>query len=452
MTLIDKGGLATDVVVRDVTPETVHTDARAYARLGWIIVVVGFVGFLLWGFFAPLDKGVPLMGSVAKESNRKAVQHLTGGTIDEILVKEGETVKAGQVLVRMNAVQNQAAADVTMAQYFGARAAEARLSAERDGKASIAFPVELKPYKDDPRVIEAMATQNQLFMSRRLALQSELAALDESVAGIKLQLQGMQASRDALKEQLAIVKEQLVNLRDLAKDGYVARSRLLEMERMYAQINGQLAEVVGSIGRSSRQISELNLKRSQRIQDDQREVRAQLADVQKESEALGSRLKAEEHALANIEVKSPADGVVLGMNVFTKGGVVAPGFKLMDIVPTADALIVEGQLPVHLVDKVHPGLPVDLIFSAFNVNSTPHIAGEVTTVAADRLVDEKSGQPYYKVMARVKPEGLKDIQRLKLEVRPGMPVDMFVKTGERTMMNYLFRPIVDRMKSAMKEE
>jgi protease secretion system membrane fusion protein len=356
------------------------------------------------------------------------------------------------VLVRMDAVQTKAAADITMSQYISARAAEARLIAERDGKSSITFPKELAPYKNDPRVVEAMTTQNQLFLSRRLSLDSELAALDENVAGLKMQLQGMQSAREAQKEQLEILKEQLVNMRDLAKDGYVARSRLLEIERVYSQINGQMAELSGNIGRGARQIAELNLKRTQRIQDQQREIRTNLAEMQKEADALSGRLVAETHALSNVEVKAPTDGVVLGMNIFTKGGVVPPGFKLMDVVPTADALVVEGQLPVNLVDKVHPGLPVDFIFSAFNVNTTPHIPGEVTSVSADRLVDEKTGMPYYKVLARVTPAGLKEIQRLKLEVRPGMPADMFVKTGERTMMNYLFRPILDRMKSAMKED
>lgn len=452
MKLIDKSGLATDVVVRDVTPETVHTDARSYARLGWIIVLVGFVGFLLWGFFAPLDKGVPLSGSIAKESNRKAVQHLNGGTVDQILVKEGDRVKAGQVLVRMDAVQAKAASDVTSAQYFVARATQARLLAERDGKASITFPPDLVPYKDDPRVIEAVATQNQLFSSRKLALQSELAALNESMEGLKLHTQGLQTSRDASKDQLAILKEQLVSMRDLAKDGYVARARLLDLERTYSQISGQMAETNGELGRATRQLSELALKRVQRQQDFQREVRASLAEAQKEGEALEGRLRAEQHALTNVDVKSPVDGIVLGMNVFTKGGVVSPGFKLMDIVPADDGLVVEGQLPVHLVDKVHAGLPVDFIFSAFNANTTPHIPGEVTNVAADRLVDERTGMPYYKLQARVTPEGLKEINRLKLQVRPGMPADMFVKTGERTMMNYLFRPIFDRMKSAMKED
>jgi len=452
MKLIDSKALATDVITHDVSPLTVNTDAGAYSKLGWVIVLGGVVGFLLWGFLAPLDKGVPLMGSVAKESNRQAVQHLAGGTVDDILVKEGDVVKAGQVLVRMNRVQANSQVEISRAQYFNSRAIEARLIAERDGKASVAFPDALKSASGDPRVAQNVGLQTQLFSSRKMALENELGAIDEMVAGLKLTISGTEASRDSKKEQLAILKEQVDNMRDLVKDGYVARSRLLDLERAAAQVNGALAEDVGQIGRAKRQISELSMKRMQRSQEFQRDVRTQLAEVQKEAEAMKNRMAAEDHVLQNVDVKSPVDGVVMGVNIHTRGGVVSQGFKLMDVVPTGDALIVEGQLPVNLVDKVHPGLAVDLNFSAFNVNKTPKIPGVISTVSADRLIDEKSGAPYYKVSARVTPEGVELIAKNKLEVRPGMPVDLFVKTGERTMMNYLFKPLIDRAKTSMTEE
>ena len=452
MKLIQSKGLATDVITHDVSPLTVNTDAGAYSKLGWIVVLAGFVGFMLWAFLAPLDKGVPMSGSVAKESNRKAVQHLSGGTIDDILVKEGETVKAGQVVARMNGISADSQAEVTRIQYFTARAVEARLAAERDGKSSVTFPQALESAKADPRVAQTVTLQNQLFSSRRSALQSELAAIEETIAGIKMQVSGTEASRDSKKEQITILKEQLGNMRDLAKEGYVARSRLLDLERSYSQTAGALAEDVGNIGRAKRQIAELGLKRSQRLSEFQREVRTQLSDVQKEADALGSRMAAEEFIVQNVDVKAPVDGVVLGMAVFTKGGVIPAGFKLMDIVPTGDALVVEGQLPVNLVDKVHPGLPVQLIFSAFNVNKTPEIPGEVSTVSADRFVDEKSGMPYYKVSAKPTAAGVKMMADNKMQVRPGMPVNLFVKTGERTMMSYLLKPIFDRAKTSMTEE
>lgn len=442
---------ATEVITHDVTPLTVNTDAGAFTKLGWIIVLAGFGGFMLWALLAPLDKGVPMSGTVVSESNRQAVQHLNGGTVQEILVRDGDVVKAGQTLVRMNPVTAKAAADSTRGQYLAARAVEARLLAERDGAKSISFPAELSN-SSDPRIAEMKSLQTQLFSSRQISLQSELSAVDENIAGLKLQISGLKETLESQKLQLKLLKEQLDGMRDLAKEGYIARNRMLEQERTYAQINGGISESIGQIGRAQRQVAELNLRRMQRMQDYQKEVRAQLTDVQKEAEALGNRMTAQDYELASVDVKSPADGVVVGMQVHTNGGVVASGFRLMDIVPSGETLVAEGRLAVNLVDKVHPGLPVDLMFSAFNTNTTPHIPGEVTNVAADRSEDERTGEPYYKVRVKVTKEGAKLVAKHKLDIQSGMPVELFVKTGERTMMNYLLKPIFDRARSSMSED
>jgi protease secretion system membrane fusion protein len=441
-----------DVVSHDVEPIEVNTDARAFSRVGWLIVLFGVGGFLLWALLAPLDKGVPMMGTVAKESNRQTVQHQLGGTIQQILVHDGDVVKAGQVLVRMNPVVAQSAVEMTDSQYLSALAVEARLTAERDGAKTIKYPPELEKRRGEPRVAELMSLQNALLASRQGALHSELASVDENVAGLKIQIQGLQESRDSKKEQMAILKEQLGGMRDLAKEGYVARNRLLDLERTYAQLSGALSEDIGNIGRAQRQVTEMALRKAQRIQDYQKEVRTQLTDVQREAESQAARLQAQKFELANVEVKAPADGTVVGMNVFTPGGVVPPGFKMMDIVPSDDPLVVEGQLPTHLIDRVHAGLKTEIIFSAFNANKTPHIPGVVEQVAADRTVDERTGQPYYKVRVKVTPEGAKLVGEHHLNIRSGMPAELFVKTGERTMMNYLLKPVMDRAKSALSEE
>jgi protease secretion system membrane fusion protein len=448
--LLSKKEPVSDVVAHNVSPLEVQTDASAYSRLGWLIVLVGVGGFLLWAIFAPLDKGVPVSGTVTVAGNRKAIQHLSGGTVEEILVKEGDVVKAGQVLVRMNDVQAKANAEMTRVQYFTARAAEARLTAERDGKKTIDFPADLESAKNDPRVANNISLQSQLFSSRQSAIQNELAGVEESIAGLKSQAQGLKESLENQKQQQTILKEQLVDLRDLAKEGYIARNRVLDMERTYAQINGSISENIGNIGRAQRQIAELSLRRIQRQQEYQKEVRTQLSDVQKEAEALQNRLTGQDYDLANVQVKAPVDGTVVGMNVFTKGGVIGPGFKMMDIVPSDEPLIIEGQVPVNLIDKVHRDLEVELIFSAFNVNQTPHVPGIVTQVSADRLVDPKNGAPYYEMRAKVTPEGMKMLS--KLQVRPGMPVEVFIKTGERSMMSYLLKPVIDRAKTSMSEE
>lgn len=451
MNMLNKEAAA-DVIAHDVAPLTVNTDAGAYSKLGWWIVLLGVGSFLLWAIWAPLDKGVPLSATVAKESNRKAVQHLAGGAVDDILVREGDVVKAGQVLVRMNGVQAKSQADITRAQYFNARATEARLRAELENRNSVALPPALAPYKNDARVAAVMVLQNQLLSSRQSALRSELGAFDENMAGLKVQTLGLQESRDSKKQQMAILKEQLDNMRELARDGYVARSRLLDIERTYAQTSGMLSEDIGNIGRARRQVMEISLRRNQRTQEYQKEVRSALADAEREAEAQGARMTALDYELANVEVRAPVDGTVVGLNIFTRGGVVPAGFRLMDLVPTDDPLIVEGQLPVNLVDKIHPGLPVELIFSAFNANSTPRVPGVVTQVSADRTVDERTGLAYYKLKAKVTPAGAKVIAAKRLDIRSGMPVELFVKTGERTMMSYLLKPVFDRAKTAMTEE
>ncbi|MDB5745136.1 MAG: Type secretion rane fusion protein HlyD [Polaromonas sp.] len=441
---------ATDADTRDAEASEVNMDSTAHTQLGWWVVIAGLGGFLLWASLAPLDKGVPLSATVTVATNKKAVQHLTGGTVDSILVKEGDVVKAGDVLVRMNAVQATVNAEIARVQYFTSRTTQARLTAERDGKKSIIFPPELERVRSDPRVANNIRMQEQLFTSRQSAIHSELAALDENVAGLVLQNTGLQESRDGKKLQLQFLKEQLDGMRDLAKEGYVARNRLLELERTYSQLSTAISEDISNIARGQRQISEFRLHRLQRQQEYQQEVRAQLAEVQKEADGLANRLTGLDYDLGNVLVKSPVDGTVVAMNVFTHGGVIAPGFRMMDIVPSDDPLMVDGQLPVHLIDKVHPNLPVELIFSAFNQNQTPHVPGIVTQVSADRLVDEKSGMPYYNVKAKVAPEGMKLIS--SLQIRPGMPVELFIKTGERTMMNYLIKPVRDHLKMSMTEE
>lgn len=441
-----------DVVTHDVSPLTVNTDAGSYSKVGWIITMVGVVGFLIWATTAPLDKGVPMSGFVAKESNRKAVQHQNGGTVQDILVRDGDHVKAGQPLVKMNDVQVGSELHMVETQYITARAVEARLKAELKRAPSVPPSAELTEYKNDPRAIEQVALQTQLFGSRRAAHESELAAMEESIEGLAAQVKGLEESREAKKAQMGFLKEQLDNSRDLAKEGYIPRTRLLDLERTYAQLSGAMSEDIGNIARSRRQATELKLRRTQRIQEFQREVSSQLTDIQRDAEALQSRMRAQQQQVANATLRAPVAGIVVGSSIFTRGGVVAPGAHLMEIVPTDDALIVEGQLPVNLIDRVQPGLPVELNFSAFNTNRTPHVPGEVVTVAADRTVEERSGMPYYKVRIRVTQEGSKLIADKKLDIKPGMPVDLFVKTGERTMMSYLLKPIIDRAHSSMSEE
>jgi membrane fusion protein, protease secretion system len=441
-----------DVVSHEVSPLEVQTDATQFTRIGWLIVLFGVVGFLVWASFAPLDKGVPVSGTVSVAGNRKAVQFLSGGIVSKILVKEGDTVKKGQVLVRMDDLQARANVDMTRVQYIAMRATEARLLAERDGKTSLEFPPALVRQASDPRAEAALQVQRQLFATRQSALRDELSALDQSIGGLQAQIDGLRETAENKKFQRETLKEQVDNVRGLAKDGFVARNRLMELERTLSQLEASQTEDRSNSLRLQRQAAELKLRGSQRRAEFQRDVRAVLGDAARDAELLERRLQSQQKELDNTEVRAPADGVVADMNVFTEGGVVGAGARMMEIVPSLDALEVTGQIPINLVDKVHKGLPVDLIFSAFNQSTTPKISGVVTQVSADRLTEERTGAPYYRMRVSVTPKGLHDIERLKLQLRPGMPAELFVHTGERTMMNYLFKPLVDRAKTSLSEE
>jgi protease secretion system membrane fusion protein len=315
----------------------------------------------------------------------------------------------------------------------------------------IAFaPEVLQAAESDPRLAATVAVQRQLFTSRQTALRGEVLALQQSIEGLQAFAQGTTSSQTSKQAQARLLKQQIDDTRGLAQDGYIPRNRLLELERSLAQIDSSISEDGGVLGRSQKQISEIRLRIDQLRLNRQQELRSQLAEVKKEADALRNRLDGLEYELNNSEVKAPVDGIVSDLAVFTQGGVVPPGFRLMDVVPLDEPLVVEGQVPVHLIDSVRPGLSVELIFSSFNQNTTPRIPGTVSQVAPDSVVDEKTGIPFYRLRAEITPEG--KAMLAKLAVRPGMPVDLFVNTGERTMASYLFKPVVDHFRMALTEE
>ena len=425
-------------------------DDTRYSRLGWLLMLGGFLGFLGWAALAPLDKGVAVSGKVMVSGHRKVVQHPSGGIVERIDVRDGDKVDAGQVLIRLKETPLLGQAQSLRSQFYGSLASEARLNAERDGAASVNFPVELTALATEPEVASNLVLQRQLFDSRRQALLLDQQGVDESIAGAEAQLRGVRESQTSKVLQRMALAEQLQGLRELAKEGYIPRNRLLDSERVYAQVLGSISEDYGRIGQLQRQVLEMRLKIRQLAEEYQKEVRTQLADTRVRTEDLRNRLASAEFELANSQLRAPVAGIVVGLDVFTEGGVIKPGQALMEIVPQGEPLLVEARVPVELADKVHPGLPVELMFSAFSQSTTPRVAGEVTLVSADRQVDERTDEPYYTLRAQVSDAGM--AQLAGLQIRPGMPVEAFVRTGERSMLNYLFKPLLDRTHMALVEE
>lgn len=422
---------------------------RGYLRWGLWLVIVGFGGFLCWASFAPLDRGVPVSGSVVVTGNRKAVQHPGGGVIAQLRVHDGEKVQAGQVLVVMNTVTTQTRRDALQSQLRSLQLQMARWAAERTGESEIVLLPELAAVREEPEVVEQLALQRQLLINRRAALRSELGAIDEGVAGTQALLSGMQSLLSSKQQQKRLLNEQLSGIRGLAAKGYVARNQLLSMEGELASVEGEISQTYGSIGRLQRQAIELRLQAQQRRDEYAKEVNTQLADGQAQIAALKNQLEKAQADLQDTQIRAPVAGTVVGMAVFTEGGVIQAGQQLMEIVPEDSPMEVEARVPVELIDKVHQALPVELLFSAFDQSTTPRVAGEVTMVGADRLVDEQTGKPYYALRVKVTREGMDKLQGLT--IRPGMPVEGFIRTGERSLMNYLLKPLTDRLHLALTE-
>ncbi|MBS9443283.1 HlyD family type I secretion periplasmic adaptor subunit [Photorhabdus heterorhabditis] len=421
-----------------------------FLRLGWLVIGVGILGFLIWAAFAPLDKGVASSGVVVVDGNRKTVQAPASGIISQIMVVEGETIKAGQTLVQLSQVQAKAQVDALQDQLYTTLATETRLLAEQHGDDMLVFPEIFQQLQSEPRVKEIIALQKQLFASRREMLQSDLEGLEQSVAGTNFQIKGLKASLVSKRVQQVALKEQIVNLKSLVDEGYFPRNRYLELLREQAELNSSIAEMEGRTGQLEKQLQETQQRIIQRNADYQREVRTQLAEVQVAASEYRNKLDTAQFELTHTSIVAPVDGTVVGLNIFTQGGVVAPGEKLMEILPNQMALEVETRVAVNLADKISKGLDVDLMFTAFNQNRTPKIAGKVVMVSADRLVDPVNSQPYYQMRAVVSPE---EMEKLKgLDIRPGMPVEVFVKTGSRSLLSYLFKPLWDRASTSLIEE
>ncbi len=437
-------------------PETsgenaVDTNARSPLRWGVLVLLIGFGGFMIWATFAPLDAGVGAEAHVQVFGNRKAVQHLEGGTVDEVLAREGDKVEQGQVVVRLNRTRAVAEQGVVSTQYILTKAIEARLQAERDQLAEVKYdPDFINEFGLDPRFIGAKEGQERLFETRRTALQGEINILKENLRGAEQQLRGLNEVQNSRRDQINLIHQELEGVRDLANSGYLPRNRMLELERNAAQLQAALSNEVVEAGRARNQIAELKLRILQREQEFQKEVQSQLSDIQKEASSLRERLEALNYTVRETDIRAPIAGYVQDVKVHTIGGVIRPGEQLMEIVPEDERYIVQARVPVQNIDSVHPGLNVEITFPAFSHAKTPNIPGEVLTVSADRLVDEQTGMPYYLAQVSVTDDGM-ELLRFN-HVRPGMPASVLIRTGERTMMNYLLKPFLDRLNKSFTEE
>lgn len=434
----------------EVTAQLQALDNKKPARLGWLIVLGGFCCSLLWAALAPLDKGVAVNGKIIVSGHRKVVQHPNGGIVDKIFVEEGQKVTAGEIVMQLNDTTWKTQQQSLYVQYITFLANQARLQAELAGLKEPLFSQELLSFQADPQAAAAMQLQTSLLKNRQDSLTMELQGIKASISGIKEQIKGLTQALANKQQQQTLINNQLKGQRELVAEGYMARNKLLDTERLYAQIGSDIAEDRGRIGQLQQQVAELTLKVSQRQQDYQKEVATQLTELESKTEEVRQKLQNAEFELAHTKIIAPSSGIVVALNVFTQGGVISPGQSLMEVVPEDESLLVEGELPVNLVDKVHKGLSVEVMFPAFSQSTTPKVEGEVLLVSADRLTDDQTKQPYYSIQIKVTDKGMASLKGL--QIRPGMPVQAFVRTGERSLLSYLFKPLLDRTHLALGEE
>lgn len=419
-------------------------------RFGLWALAIGFGGFLLWAAIAPLDEGVAAAGVVAIDTKRKTVQHLSGGIVKEVLVREGDEVDEGQSLIRLDSAVARANHESVRQRYLGLRAMQGRLQAEQTGAGSIAFHPDLQAAATDPLIRQQMQNQEQLFLTRRSLLRSDLQSIEESIQGQEGLLQAYSGMMENRRNQLRLINEELTNLRGLVKEGYAPRNRQLEMERLVAESSAAIADLQGNTVRARRAIGELRQRALSRQQEYRKEVETQLADVSREVLSDNEKLHAVTDDLGRTEIKAPASGQVVGLAVQTVGGVVQPGQKLMDIVPKDAPLLLEARVAPHLIDRVHADLPVDVRFSSFAHSPQLVVDGKVVSISGDLLTEPQTNVSYYLARVQVTPEGLKHLGKRQLQ--PGMPVEVIFKTGERSMLTYLLHPLTKRLAASMIEE
>ncbi len=436
-----------NTAIDDSLSDLPSSDRKA-RTVGLAIVLITFGLFGGWATFAPLESAALAPGVVTVQSYRKTVQHLEGGIVKELHARDGDMVRAGDPLIVLDDTQIRAEYGMTRSQLVAAQAMEARLRAERDGVDQIDFGDMLE--SESKRAIEAREGETQVFNARRGSRLGEVSVLEKRIGQLNEQISGLHSMINTKRSLENSYKNEISELKQLLSEGYVDKQRLLEQERKLDMLRAEVADHQSEITKTELQISETELQVLQLNKDFNSEVVGQLSEVQTKVFDLREKMAALEDRLSRVVIRAPEDGMILGMKVHTIGGVVSPATPLLDIVPSISDLIVEAQVSPIDIDRVSAGKSADIRFSAFNSATTPVIQGEVRHVSADRLINEETGMPYYLARVALTEEGSRALGSLKLQ--PGMPAEVLINTGERTMLQYLMQPATDAFARSMIED
>ena len=424
---------------------------RAIIISGLVVIVLFLGGFALWAAFAPLGAAVQAQGDITFDTKRKTVQHLEGGIVKQILVREGDTVKAGQTLIILEDDQVRPTVDLLDGQSLAESAAIARLDAERNDLQAIEFPPEILKRAKEPAVARVLQTENQLFRAKRDAFRSQVEVLRSQIQQTKEETRGLQDQLIQKKQEVVSLQEQLTANRHLLKKDYVAKTAVLELERVHAEKSGECDVISASIARNSQRLLEFESRidglKGARIQESAAEMKQSSV---KRSE-FDERVRPSRNALERQFIRAPIGGKVVDLKVTTVGGVVAGREALMDIVPASEVLVLEAKIGINDIHDVQVGLPAEVTLPAYKPSTTPTIMATVTYVSADRLTTRtpQGEMPYYEVRLDLDPDSLKEAGNLKLY--PGMAAQVSISTKPRTAFDYFIGPLRERSGKAFHE-
>lgn len=425
------------------------TDDRPIRRIGIALLVLTIGIFGAWCYYAPLDSAALAPGFVTVKSHRKTIQHLDGGIVSEILAKEGDIVKADELLIKLDATDVKAQLEILRGQFVTLTAQIARLLAEQARSPEINFPDSLKDIGDS-HIAQARLGETQLFLARKKSHDGEISVLKQRIEQLSSKIKGLKDQSTSKRQLLTSYNEELVDLRELLAKGFANKQRLRDIERNHSAATGEISGLTAESASSEIQIGETKLEILQLEKKIQEEVATKLTEAQAELYDVSQRLNATREKFVRTDIKAPYGGRVIGLSVHNVGSVISAGKPIMDIVPQQEELVIDAQVSPMDIDRVHKGLLADVRFSAFKQALVPEVEGKVINVSADRLTDERTGNPYYQAQIELTPESYADLKGLELV--PGMPAEVFIITGERTVFEYLMQPVSNAFARAFIED
>ena len=412
-----------------------------------VLLLIGGIGG--WAASTEFAGAVIAQGLLVVDTSVKKVQHPTGGVVGELRVHDGSRVQAGEILLRLDETQTRATLAVITTSLDELIARQARLEAERDAADAITFPATLLSRQSDPQIARLVSGERKLFETRKTAREGQKSQLTARIAQLQEEIRGNVAQEQAKLQQIEWITKELQGVRELWEKNLIPFVRVTSLERDAARLAGERGQAVAAIAQIKGKINEVELQILQIGQDMQNEVGRELADIRGRISELSERKIAAEDNLNRIDIRSPQDGIVLQLAVHTVGGVVGPGEQIMLIVPQAEALTIEAKIAPQEINQVHMGQPAVARFSGLNQRTTPELNGAVSRISADVTQDAKSGQYYYLVRVAIPEQEVARLHDVKLI--PGMPVEIFMQTDERTVLSYLVRPLHDQLTRAFRE-